>query len=71
MLTDIKMMIQNNINAVRCSHYPNDPAWYELCNLHGLYVIDEANFETHGFDANLVLPARNPACSVEWLPGVL
>ena len=42
-------MKQNNINAVRTSHYPNDPYWYELCNKYGIYVMDEANIETHGF----------------------
>ncbi len=48
MLKDIKLMKQNNINAVRTSHYPNDPYWYELCDKYGLYVIDEANIESHG-----------------------
>ncbi|TFG18276.1 MAG: DUF4981 domain-containing protein [Promethearchaeota archaeon] len=45
---DIKLMKQNNINAVRTSHYPNKPLFYELCNVYGLYVIDECNLETHG-----------------------
>ncbi|MEO6949530.1 MAG: glycoside hydrolase family 2 TIM barrel-domain containing protein [Ginsengibacter sp.] len=45
---DIKIMKENNINAVRTSHYPNDPYWYELCDKYGLYVVDEANLETHG-----------------------
>ena len=49
MLKDIEIMKQNNINAVRTSHYPNDPFWYELCNKYGIYVIDEANVESHGF----------------------
>jgi len=48
MLTDIRRMKQNNINAVRTSHYPNDPIWYSLCDQYGLYVIDEANIECHG-----------------------
>ncbi len=48
MQTDIKLMKENNINAVRTSHYPNDPYWYELCDKYGLYVIDEANIESHG-----------------------
>jgi beta-galactosidase len=48
MLLDIKLMKQNNINAVRTCHYPNDPYWYELCDEYGLYVIDEANIESHG-----------------------
>ena len=48
MLKDITMMKQNNINAVRTSHYPNDEYWYWLCDKYGLYVVDEANIETHG-----------------------
>lgn len=47
MLKDILLMKENNINAVRTSHYPNDPYWYELCNKYGLYVVDEANIESH------------------------
>lgn len=47
MLHDIKLMKQFNINAVRTSHYPNHPTWYELCDEYGLYVIDETNLETH------------------------
>jgi beta-galactosidase len=48
MIKDIELMKQNNINSVRSSHYPNDPRWYDLCNEYGLYVMDEANLETHG-----------------------
>lgn len=48
MLADILLMKQYNINAVRTSHYPNNPMWYELCDQYGLYVIDETNLETHG-----------------------
>ncbi|MCP4310527.1 MAG: DUF4981 domain-containing protein [Bacteroidetes bacterium] len=48
MLKDITLMKQFNVNAVRTSHYPNDPRWYELCDQYGLYVIDEANIESHG-----------------------
>lgn len=48
MLYDVLTMKRNNINAVRCSHYPNHPYWYELCDEYGLYVIDEMNLETHG-----------------------
>ena len=44
---DIRLMKENNINAVRSSHYPNDPYWYDLCDEYGLYVIDEANIESH------------------------
>ncbi len=46
MIEDIKLMKSNNINAVRCSHYPNDPEWYRLCDEYGIYVIDEANLES-------------------------
>ena len=48
MVQDIILMKQNNFNAVRCSHYPNHPLWYTLCDRYGLYVVDEANIETHG-----------------------
>ena len=48
MLKDIRLMKEYNINAVRTSHYPNDPEWYRLCDEYGLYVIDEANIESHG-----------------------
>ncbi|MCS7060093.1 MAG: glycoside hydrolase family 2 TIM barrel-domain containing protein [Anaerolineae bacterium] len=49
MLRDIILMKQHNINTVRTSHYPNDPRWLDLCDRFGLYVIDEADLETHGF----------------------
>jgi beta-galactosidase/beta-glucuronidase len=48
MIEDIELMKQFNFNAVRTSHYPNDPRWYDLCDAYGLYVVDEANVETHG-----------------------
>lgn len=48
MIADIEEMKRNNINAVRCSHYPNDRRWYELCDYYGLLLYDEANLETHG-----------------------
>jgi len=48
MLQDIFVMKKLNMNSVRCSHYPNDPRFLELCNEYGLYVIDEANIEAHG-----------------------
>ncbi|MCK3683526.1 glycoside hydrolase family 2 TIM barrel-domain containing protein [Maribellus sp. YY47] len=48
MLLDIKVMKENNINAVRTSHYPQPELWYDLCNKFGLYIIDEANVESHG-----------------------
>ncbi|MFA0015406.1 beta-galactosidase [Vibrio lentus] len=48
MIQDIKLLKQNNFNAVRTAHYPNHPLWYELCDEYGLYLVDEANVETHG-----------------------
>lgn len=48
MLRDIRIMKEYNINAVRSSHYPNDPLWYELCDKYGMYVVCEANVESHG-----------------------
>jgi beta-galactosidase len=48
MIEDIRLMKQHNINAVRTSHYPNHPEWYALCDEYGLYVMDEANVESHG-----------------------
>ena len=44
------MMKQHNINAVRTAHYPNDPRFYELCDVYGLYVMEETDLETHGFE---------------------
>ncbi len=49
MLADIKLMKQFNINAVRTSHYPNDPRWYALCDRYGIYLYDEANIESHAY----------------------
>ena len=58
MVQDILLMKRMNINAVRTSHYPNDPRWYELCDFYGLYLIDEANIESHGVWDE---PTRDPA----------
>jgi beta-galactosidase len=62
MLTDIRLMKRHNINAVRTSHYPNTPAWYDLCDEYGIYLIDEANIESHGmgYDPSRTL-GNNPA----------
>ncbi len=49
MRRDIALMKQANVNAVRTSHYPNDPRWYDLADEYGLYVMDEANIESHGY----------------------
>ncbi len=48
MMQDIKMMKQHNVNAVRCSHYPNNINWVKLCDRYGIYLVDEANIESHG-----------------------
>ncbi|WGK65237.1 glycoside hydrolase family 2 TIM barrel-domain containing protein [Croceiramulus getboli] len=53
MIEDIEMMKRFNINAVRTSHYPNQERWYELCDEYGLYVMDEANLETHALGGKL------------------
>ncbi|WP_282056712.1 glycoside hydrolase family 2 TIM barrel-domain containing protein [Maribacter luteus] len=60
MLKDIQLMKQFNINAVRTSHYPADPYWYKLCDKYGLYVIDEANIEAHGYGWIVNEVARDP-----------
>ena len=57
---DILIMKQLNINAVRTSHYPNDPLWYSLCDRYGLYVIDEANIESHGMGYGGLTLAKDP-----------
>ena len=49
MIKDIQLMKQFNFNAVRTCHYPNDPMWYKLCDKYGIYLIDEANIESHGY----------------------
>ena len=57
MIADIVLMKQHNINAVRTSHYPNHPRWYDLCDQYGIFVVDEANIESHGVWDR---PARDP-----------
>ena len=52
MIQDIKLMKRLNVNAVRTCHYPDDPIWYDLCDEYGLYVVAEANQESHGFGYN-------------------
>ncbi len=73
MIKDILIMKQHNINAVRTSHYPNHPLWYDLCDEYGLYVIDENNLESHGTrfmtageDTPLIPDGRE-----EWLPSCM
>ena len=58
MIQDIRIMKQLNINAVRTSHYPNDPRWYALCDEYGLYVTDEGNIESHGMGYGAATLAR-------------
>ncbi|MHC4394482.1 MAG: beta-galactosidase, LacZ type [Planctomycetota bacterium] len=53
MIQDIELMKRFNINTVRTSHYPDNPKWYELCDKYGLYLIDEANVESHGIGYDL------------------
>ncbi|MEM9352101.1 MAG: glycoside hydrolase family 2 TIM barrel-domain containing protein [Planctomycetota bacterium] len=61
MVRDIRLMKQFNINAVRTSHYPDDRRWYELCDRYGLYVVDEANIESHGMGYGPESLAKDPA----------
>ena len=61
MLEDIRIMKELNINTVRTSHYPNDPRWLSLCDRYGLYVIDEADIESHGMGYGPGTLAQNPA----------
>ena len=60
MIQDIMMMKRMNINAVRTSHYPDDPRWYDLCDKYGLYVVAEANQESHGFQYGDDAAAKKP-----------
>ncbi|WOK99094.1 hypothetical protein Cni_G07806 [Canna indica] len=69
MIKDLVLMKQNNINAVRNSHYPQHPRWYELCDLFGLYMIDEANIETHGFDLSSTF--KHPTSEPSWASSML
>ncbi|KAM7264111.1 hypothetical protein ACFE04_001794 [Oxalis oulophora] len=69
MVKDLVVMKQNNINAVRNSHYPQHPRWYELCDLFGMYMIDEANIETHGFD--LTQHVKHPTKEPSWATAML
>lgn len=59
MLKDIRLMKQFNINAVRTSHYPNDPYWLDLCDKYGIYVVSEANIESHGMSFDVTRSLAN------------
>ncbi|MCL1051095.1 DUF4981 domain-containing protein [Shewanella abyssi] len=65
METDVRLMKQNNINAVRSAHYPNDPYWLSLTDKYGLYVIDEANIESHPLAIDESTQLGN---TMSWLP---
>ncbi|KHJ39413.1 beta-galactosidase [Pedobacter glucosidilyticus] len=69
---DMQLMKQNNINAIRLAHYPNDPMMYELADEYGFYIVDEANVEIHGMG---VLPGKldesvHPAYLKSWAPSI-
>lgn len=61
MLQDIRIMKENNLNAVRTCHYPDDPEWYNLCDEYGIYVVCEANVESHGMGYGDKTLAKEPA----------
>lgn len=63
MIQDILLMKRHNINTVRTCHYPDDPEWYELCDRYGIYLIDEANIESHGMGYR---PDQTLANKPEW-----
>ena len=68
MIQDIQVMKKLNINAVRTCHYPDDPRWYDLCDQYGIYLVAEANFESHGMgygDRRLAQDARYRKTIVE------
>ncbi|MCG9972563.1 glycoside hydrolase family 2 TIM barrel-domain containing protein [Christiangramia crocea] len=72
-IKDLRLMKENNVNAIRCSHYPKNPFFYSLCDQYGFYVIDEANIETHGMgttnqglDNNEKAKSVHPAYLPEW-----
>ena len=67
MVQDIRIMKQLNINAVRTSHYPNDPMWYDLCDEYGIYVVAEANQESHGFQYGDDAPSKKPMFALQIL----
>lgn len=69
MRRDLEQMKRFNINAVRTSHYPNDERWYKLCDEYGIYLVDEANIETHGYGAEWqggFDKTKHPAYRPEW-----
>lgn len=73
MLKDIRVMKQNNVNAIRTSHYPQSPMMYDLCDEYGLYVLDEANIEIHGMGVvhNHMDTTNHPAYHPDWNAAIL
>lgn len=73
MLKDIRVMKQNNVNAIRTCHYPQTPMMYELCDEYGLYVVDEANVEIHGMGVvhNYPDTTIHPAYRADWHDAIL
>jgi beta-galactosidase len=71
MIKDIMLMKANNINAVRTCHYPNDPLWYHLCDSLGIYLVDEANIESHGMGYGERTLANNPAWEIPHVQRVM
>ena len=71
MMWDICFLKRHNINAVRTSHYPNRSLWYRLCDRYGIYLIDEANLESHGTWAKQGAAGAIPGDREEWLGAVL
>jgi len=71
MRRDIELMKQNNINAIRMSHYPHDPYLYQLCDEYGMYIVDEANIESHGMGVegqNISAESKHPSYVPMWFP---
>lgn len=74
MIKDIELMKQNNINAIRTSHYPQLPEFYDLCDEYGMYVVDEANIEIHGMGVDpwdTYDKTRHPAWRDDWRGAIL
>ncbi|WP_309383103.1 glycoside hydrolase family 2 TIM barrel-domain containing protein [Cerasicoccus frondis] len=65
MRLDAQLLKRFNFNAVRCAHYPNDPYWLDLCDEYGLYVIDEANIESHGYFSQMCQDRRYASAFLE------
>ncbi len=66
---DVELIKQYNLNAIRTAHYPNDPYFYELCDQYGVYIVDEANIESHGLGAalqNVIDCSHHVACDPNW-----